>query len=239
MSHKILPLHIEDLAFEATGNRLIKGLSLKLEPGPLTLIIGPNGAGKSLFLRLCHGLLAPTKGRIAWQGAERAAPRKYQSFVFQHPKLLNRTTAENIEYPLKIRGLKHDLRQKRVVKALAITGLTHIANRAARLLSGGEQQKLALARAWATTPEVLFLDEPTANLDPKSTSEVEALIRTIHENGTKIIMTSHDLAQVRRLADEIIFIHQGEIIESGPVKLMLEAPKKPETAAFLKGELLV
>ena len=159
--------------------------------------------------------------------------------MFQFPKTLNRTALENVEYPLKLRGAPREERRERARDMLLKTGLARFANRNARELSGGEQQLLALARAWATEPEVLFLDEPTGSLDPQSTFEVEELIRAIAAAGTKIIMTSHDLAQVRRLADEIVFLLRGRLVEAGRAEQVLEDPQAEETAAFLKGELLL
>lgn len=244
MSDTILPLKIHALRFERDGQCLLGPVDLDLDAGPLTVIIGPNGAGKSLLLRLCHGLLQPTSGNVIWarkggrdeKGKLLAA---CQSFVFQHPKHLNRTCFENVEYPLKVRGVPADERRVLVETMLGRTGLGLLADRMAFNLSGGEQQKLSLARAWVTEPQVLFLDEPTASLDPKSTSDVEALIRIIHESGTKIIMTSHDLAQVRRLADEIVFLHHGRIVEYGVAGDVLDDPKEAETVSYLRGDLLV
>lgn len=244
MSKTILPLKTHALKFERDGQCLLGPIDLDLDAGPLTLIIGPNGAGKSLLLRLCHGLLQPTSGEVLWaqkarRGEKGRSLAANQSFVFQHPKHLNRTCFENVEYPLKVRGVPAHERKAPVEKILARTGLAQMADRMAFNLSGGEQQKLSLARAWVTQPQVLFLDEPTASLDPKSTSDMEVLIRVIHESGTKVIMTSHDLAQVRRLADEIVFLHQGQVIEKGPAKQILDTPKNPETAGYLRGDLLV
>lgn len=236
MTSTILPLEIRALKFERDGECLLGPVDLELGSGPLTVIIGPNGAGKSLLLRLCHGLLQPTGGEIAWQTKN---PGARQSFVFQHPKHLNRSCFENVEYPLKLRGVPADERRVLADKALARTGLSGLADRMALNLSGGEQQKLSLARAWVTEPEVLFLDEPTASLDPKSTSDMEALIRVIHESGTKIVMTSHDLAQVRRLADEVVFLHRGRIVERGVAGEVLDEPKEEETVVYLRGDLLV
>lgn len=239
MTTKILPLKVEGLEYSINGLPLLGPINLEFRPGTKTLIIGPNGAGKSLLLRLCHGLLAPSKGAISWQGVESRSFRQLQSFVFQHPIMLNRTAAENVEYPLKIRGIKSSDRHEQVYAALQSTGLTSLANRSAQQLSGGEKQKLALARSWVIKPEVLFLDEPTASLDPKSTQDVEQLINAIHKSGTKIIMTSHDFSQVRRLADEICFIHKGKVIEHASANEILDRPNEPTTQAYLNGDLLI
>jgi len=221
---KILPLSLKDVCYRVGGDHLIQDVSLRFEAGPITLVIGPNGAGKSLLLRLCHGLLAPESGSVTWGGSDADHAAKYQALVFQKPILLRRSVHANIAYPLRIAGVLRDREiDNRVEEALELAGLEHIADRPAKVLSGGEQQKLALARARAQRPEVLFLDEPTANLDPRSLKDVEALIRALHDAGTKIIMTSHDMAQVKRLADEIVFIYDGRIVEAGPAEKVLQS----------------
>ncbi len=239
MSSRILPLQLQDLRYRVGDLDLLGPINLTLEAKLKTLVIGPNGAGKSLMLKLCHGLLKPSSGQIKWMGSDKQAADRHQSFVFQHPIMLRRTSLENVAYPLKIRGLPQDERNERAIEVLKMTGISHLADRPALKLSGGEKQKLSLARSWATRPEVLFLDEPTANLDPRSTHDMENLINQIYQTGTKIIMTTHDMPQVRRLADEICFIHQGKIIEHGPVNKLLESPENPMTAAFVNGELLI
>jgi tungstate transport system ATP-binding protein len=235
MNGSILPGRLEGLCFEAGGRRLIDGLTLTLEAGPRTVILGPNGAGKSLTLRLAHGLIAPSAGRVVWQTA---GARRRQALVFQRPVMLRRSAAANIDYALALRGVTGAERARRREAVLARTGLAELARRPARVLSTGEQQRLALARAWAIEPEVLFLDEPTASLDPAATRAVEAIVNAIHTAGTKIVMTTHDLGQARRLADEIVFLHRGRLVEHAPAERFFEAPETPEAKAFLEGELL-
>lgn len=234
----ILPLRLEEVCYAAGGQNLLQNLSFSIEAGTSTVILGPNGAGKSLLLRLCHGLLQPSAGRILWlgPGAARAAHR--QAMVFQRPVLLRRSAAANIAYALRIHGLTLSERKNRVQQALEMAGLTPLANRYARVLSGGEQQRLALARAWALQPEVLFLDEPTANLDPAATRTVEEIIQAFHASGTKIVMTTHDLGQARRLADEVLFLHYGQLIEQSPAEQFFDRPATREAIAFIRGELL-
>jgi tungstate transport system ATP-binding protein len=152
--------------------------------------------------------------------------------------LLRRSVAANIAYALRIRGLALAERRARIPQALDMAGLTPLADRYARVLSSGEQQRLALARAWAVQPEVLFLDEPTANLDPAATRSVEKIISSFHASGTKIIMATHDLGQARRLADEVLFLHHGRLIEQGPAELFFNRPATGDARAFLRGELL-
>jgi len=233
----ILPLRVENVCFDAGGKRLIDEMSFTLDAGTRTVILGPNGAGKSLTLRLCHGLLTPSAGRVMWQGAGKHNPMRRQAMVFQRPVLLRRTVAQNIDYALKLHGVPRAARGPIIDDVLSRTGLTRFAKSPARHLSGGEQQKLSLARAWATKPEVLFLDEPTASLDPAATHAVENIIDTMHAEGTRIVMTTHDLGQARRHADEVLFINKGRLMEKTPIEDFFNAPKSGEAAAFLKGEL--
>src|SRR5512134_15160 len=207
----LLPLTLGNVCFEAGGRRIIEDVSLVIGPGSRTVILGPNGAGKSVLLRLCHGLLAPTSGSIHWNTSERGGAMRRQAMVFQRPVMLRRSALANVGYGLKIAGVDASERETRARAALERVGLTHLAKRPARVLSGGEQQRLALARAWALSPEVLFLDEPTANLDPGATREVERIVDQIHATGTKIVMTTHNLAQARRLADEILLTSAGKL----------------------------
>jgi tungstate transport system ATP-binding protein len=157
--------------------------------------------------------------------------------VFQRPVMLRRSALDNVAYALKLAGVGPPERARRAWAALERVGLAALAARPARVLSGGEQQRLALARAWALVPEVLFLDEPTASLDPTSTREVEAIIAAIHAAGTKIIMTTHNLGQARRLGDEILFLDQGRLLERAPVQQFFSQPRTAQADAFIKGEL--
>ena len=228
----ILPLRLEDVSFAAGGRSIIERLSLSLEAGPSTIILGANGAGKSVLMRLMHGLLAPTSGRVTWSGE---GARRRQAMVFQRPVMLRRSALANVAYPLERSGSPQ--KEKIAMEALQEVGLAHLAQRPARVLSGGEQQRLALARAWALHPEVLFLDEPTANLDPGATREIEAVIKAFDVAGTKIVMSTHSLGQARRLGDEVIYLHQGRVLERAPIDRFFPQPASPEAAAFVKGEL--
>lgn len=233
----ILPLTVRGLSFESGGERLIKQVSFSLVRESRTVILGANGAGKSLLLRLCHGLIEPTEGDIVWEGANGLDPRQRQAMVFQRPVMLRRTVAANVEYALKVRGIARAERRARTEEALKKTRLRRHSNRPARVLSFGEQQRLALARAWALDPDVLFLDEPTASLDPSVTITIEALIDDIHRSGTKIVMTTHDLGQARRMADEVMFMHRGRILEHSPASAFFAGPESEAAQAFLAGEL--
>ena len=233
----LLPLRLVDVSFDAGTKRIVDRVSLVLEAGQRTMILGPNGAGKSVLMRLCHGLLRPTAGHIEWATPERSGERRRQAMVFQRPVMLRRSALANVEYALKVAGVPWDEREPRARNALESVGLSDLANRGARVLSGGEQQRLALARAWALRPEVLFLDEPTASLDPGASAEVERTIETIHAAGTKIVMITHNLGQARRLGDEILFLNEGRLVERAPADRFFNRPASAETEAFLKGEL--
>jgi tungstate transport system ATP-binding protein len=233
----ILPLRLDDVSFVAGGKRIVDRVTLVLEAGPRTIILGPNGAGKSVLMRLCHGLLEPTSGRIEWTSPERPGERRRQTMVFQRPVMLRRSAVANVEYALGLAGVAGTERKEQARAALESVGLTHLAERSARVLSGGEQQRLALARAWALRPEVLFLDEPTASLDPGATAEVERIIQAIRDAGTKIVMCTHNLGQARRLGDEILFLNQGRLAERAPVDRFFNQPASAEAQAFIKGEL--
>lgn len=233
----MLPLQLQDVCFVAGGRAIIDRISLTIEAGPRTIILGPNGAGKSVLMRLCHGLLAPTTGRVLWHQAERPGEPRRQAMVFQRQTMLRRSALANITFALKLAHVQSEEREARALTALERVGLAHLAGRPARVLSGGEQQRLALARAWALTPEVLFLDEPTASLDPTAAAEVERVIQAIHEAGTKIVMSTHNLGQARRLGDEVVFLYQGRIREHAPAERFFAAPASAEAEAFIAGEL--
>jgi tungstate transport system ATP-binding protein len=221
----MLPLRLEGVTYRD----IIKPLSLELAAGPSTIILGANGAGKSVLMRLMHGLLQPNTGTIWWSSAGR------QAMVFQRPVMLRRSALANVAYALEVSGTAQA--EKIAMEALEEVGLAHVAGRPARVLSGGEQQRLALARAWALHPEVLFLDEPTANLDPGATREIETLIKAFDAAGTKIVMSTHSLGQARRLGDEVVFLHQGRVAERAPIDRFFPQPGSPEAATFVKGEL--
>jgi tungstate transport system ATP-binding protein len=230
----VLPLRAEGLGFSAGGVGILADVSLTIETGSPSIIVGPNGAGKSVLLRLLHGLLVPTAGRVLWAGD--AARR--QAMVFQRPVLLRRSVLANAVYPLKLAGIAAAEREPRACAALEMVGLAALADRPARRLSGGEQQRLALARAAALSPEVLFLDEPCASLDPTATRAVEEIVGTLAARGTKIVMTTHDLGQARRLAGEVLFLNRGRLREQTPAAAFFNQPATPEAAAFLRGELV-
>jgi tungstate transport system ATP-binding protein len=211
--------------------RALDGLDLVLDPGLRTLVLGANGAGKSVLLRTLNGLIAPTAGSVTWRRPVR------QAMVFQRPVMLRRSALANVNYALAVNGVREPQRTARAKEALERVGLAHLAARPARVLSGGEQQRLALARAWALEPEILFLDEPTSSLDPSAAAEVERVVAAFAAEGTRIVMTTHNLGQARRLADEIVFMHAGRVSERTPADRFFEQPASQEARQFLLGEL--
>ena len=226
-----LPVSFEGVSLRIGSVDIVRDLSLTLGAGTPTFLLGPNGSGKSTLIRLAMALMPPSSGRIAW-GA-RAEPGERLAMVFQRPVMLRRTAAANVAYAL---GRRDDAR---VAALLAQVGLAALANRPARKLSGGEQQRLALARALARDPEILFLDEPTASLDPAATKAVEDIIHGVAAAGVKIVMATHDIGQARRLAGDIAFLARGRLVERAEAVRFFGSPATPEAAAFLRGDLVI
>ena len=231
----IFPLVLAGVGFAPGGVAILDDINLEIVGGTRTVILGANGAGKSVLMRLMHGLLMPSSGSVLWNGSQ-ARPAA-QAMLFQRPVMLRRSTLANVAYGLKLHGVPPAARTQHAQQALARVGLSHLAERPARVLSGGEQQRIALARAWALEPRILFLDEPTASLDPTAAREVERIVTDIHQSGTSIVMTTHNLGQARRLAEEIIFLHQGRIAERTPAAEFFQHPRSAEAETYLKGEL--
>jgi tungstate transport system ATP-binding protein len=233
-----LPLVLDGVSLQAGSTTILDRLNLTIAPGAPTLIVGPNGAGKTSLLRLCMGLDAPSAGRMSW-GGRTDSPMARRAILFQRPVMLRRTTAANVAYALALAGTPRAERAERVAASLERVGLSDLAQRPARRLSGGEQQRLALARALAREPQILLLDEPTANLDPAATRSVEDIVQGAAQSGIKIVMASHDLGQVRRLAGDVIFLVRGAVCEQGKAEDFLDHPITEEAAAFVRGDLVI
>lgn len=233
----LLPLRLTGVHYQAGGKSLLRDITLEVGDAGPTCILGPNGAGKTLLLRICHGLTLPTSGVVRWGTVEAEVAARKQAMVFQRPVLLRRSLAGNVEHALQVRGQTRRERSRRAAEALERVGLTGLARLPARVLSGGEQQRAALARAWALEPEALLLDEPTANLDPSATQAIERTILDMHAAGVAILMTTHDLGQARRLAKRILFLHGGRILEDAPAELFFAGPATQQAAAFVRGDL--
>jgi tungstate transport system ATP-binding protein len=230
-----LPVVLSDATIAAGKLAILDRVSLTFAAGAPTVLIGPNGAGKTTLLRAAMGLVPLASGRISWGGRESASAVR-RAIVFQRPVMLRRLAAANIDYALITTDAP---RAQRIDELLTLVGLAGLGDRPARRLSGGEQQRLALARALARDPAILFLDEPTASLDPASTKAIEDIVRAVSARGVKVVMSTHDLGQARRLAGDVLLLHRGRLIEHGPAPAFFENPRSDETKKFIAGELLV
>jgi tungstate transport system ATP-binding protein len=217
---------------------ILDRISIVFSTGAPTVLVGPNGSGKTTLLRAAMGLVHASRGVISWGGREVSAPTR-RAIVFQHPVMLRRGAAANIRYALAAAGVPRAARVQRAAELLSLVGLEGVASRPARRLSGGEQQRLSLARALARDPAVLFLDEPTASLDPAATKAIEDMVRDISARGIKVVMATHDLGEAKRLAGEIVLLHRGAVIECGAANAFFAAPRSEETRKFINGELLI
>ena len=231
-----LPIRFEAAGFAVGPTRILDGIALELRAGGPTILLGPNGSGKTTLLKLAMGLIAPTAGAITFEGRGRAAPGS-RAIVFQKPVMLRRTAAANIAFAIAAAGGTAD--RVNVARLLELAGIGALADRPARRLSGGEQQRLALARALARDPQVLLLDEPTASLDPAATKLVEDLVARVAASGVKIVMATHDLGQARRLASDVVFLARGRVVEHAPAPQFFAEPATGEAKRFLAGELVI
>jgi tungstate transport system ATP-binding protein len=230
-----LSLEVRDLMLRFGETVVLDGLCLDLGASGCTMVMGPNGSGKSLLLKVLHGLMQPSSGRITWSGQAPAQVTARQALVFQKPVLLRRSVAANIDFVLKARG--RDRAQRAAL--LDHVGLGHKADLPARLLSGGEAQRLALARALATDPEVLFLDEPTASLDPASVLAIERIVSEARDRGVRIIFVTHDVGQARRMADDVVFLHRGRIAEHSAAADFFPEARSTAARDYLNGRIVV
>lgn len=240
LEQRLLPLRVNGLNLCLGGRQVLNGLGFELTGDGVTVVLGSNGAGKTLLLRVLHGLLRPDAGEVSWNGLHPRAARPCQGMVFQRPVMLRRSVVANIRFALHARGVARQLWSERVAMALELANLQALAQTPARRLSGGEQQRLAIARAWVAHPAVLFLDEPTASLDPRGVRAIEALIARVRAAGTRVILTTHDLGQARRLADDVLFLAGGRLLEHSASRSFFaeRGPATPEAAAFLRGDLI-
>jgi len=233
----LLPMRMAGGTVHRRGKRLIGPIDLEIAGQGVTAVIGPNGAGKSTLLKALHGLERLSAGSIHYN-CPRAEALHRQAFVFQAPVMLRRSVIDNLAYPLRLTGTPRGAARDAASGWCTRIGLEGLEARAAAVLSGGEKQKLALARALITAPDLLFLDEPSASLDGRATREIEALLTLATAAGTRIVMATHDMGQARRLAREVIFLRGGTVHETAPAPEFFDAPKAGAARAFLAGDIV-
>ena len=234
-ANSMLPGKVRGRTYTIHGDRLIEDVDLDLKVGR-TVVMGANGAGKSVLLRLLHGLLVPTKGYVHWGGKPiDQSIRTRQAMVFQRPVLLRRSVQANVQFALNLRKGGETQRAREILEQVGLDGK---AKRAARGLSGGEQQRLALARAMALEPLVLFLDEPTTNLDTAATAAIEMIVKRFHDQGTKIVLVTHDIGQAQRIADDVVYLHHGRLLEHTLAESFFGRPETVTARGYLSGNLV-
>ena len=223
---------LKNVSLHIGGKPLLMDVSMTVRPGESVVVLGANGAGKSTLLKLLSGIYIPTHGTLS------VAPVHEQAFIFQHPPVLRRSALDNVRFVLRNHDFVASDTTARAMAALEIAGLAHAGQQQATTLSGGEQQRLALARAWATSPRLLLADEPTANLSPLATREIERTIAAIQATGATLIFTTHNLAQAKRVARRIVFLDAGRIVEDCPATDFFAAPQSEAARRYLEGEVL-
>lgn len=233
----LLPLTLERLEVRRGGRLILGPVDARLDGMGISIVLGPNGSGKTTLLKAMHGLERPSTGRVIWNLPPQEA-RLRQAFVFQTPTILRRSVLDNVAYPLILRGVARDEARARAAEMAERIRLGALLAQPGTVLSGGEKQKLALARALVLSPEVLFLDEPCANLDNRATREIETILITARDAGTRVVMSTHDLGQARRLASEVWFLHDGRLCEVTPAPHYFDAPRSVEAQTHLRGDLL-
>lgn len=233
----LFPLKVRGATTSRRGKVLVGPVDLDLDGRGTCVVIGPNGSGKTSFLRMLHGAARLGKGEITWACPTEEA-RHHQAFVFQRPVMLRRSVEDNIAYPLLSHGANRVDARARARDWAGRVGLGEMLERHAPVLSGGEQQKLALARALIAEPKLLFLDEPCAALDGRATREIEEILVAAKASGTRLILSTHDMGQARRLADEVVFLLHGKVHETGPSADFFEHPRTMQARAFLNGDIV-
>lgn len=228
-------LEFADVSFDSNAKSLFGPTNLSINPSRITVVLGPNGSGKSLFLSLCHGLLTPTSGTVRWNDKPTKAAIADRGFIFQRPVIMRRSVADNVHFALAKSALSKQEKSNRVSELLRLVGLSDKASQPAALLSGGESQSMALARALAAGPETLLMDEPTSNLDPNTTAMFEEIIAQLAATGMSIFWSTHDLAQARRIASYVIVISDGQIEEHGVATDVFRSPRSDAAKRFFEG----
>ena len=233
----MFPLTVQGAIVRRRGKTLAGPVDLTLQAAGVTMVIGPNGSGKTSLLKMLHGIARLSEGQVRWSCPKQNAQRR-QGFVFQTPVMLRRTVVDNLAYPLLLLKVPKAEAREQAAQWAARIGLAEAAERQATVLSGGERQKLALARALIRAPELLFLDEPCASLDGRAIREIEEILQDAARGGTRIIMSTHDMGQARRLASEVIFMLHGKVHEFGPAESFFSDAATPQARAFLNGDIV-
>jgi len=233
----IFPLKMHNATAHFRKKRLVGPVDITIEAEGFTIVMGPNGAGKTTLLRLMHGLQRCSGGVIEW-AVPQAAAREKQAYVFQSPIMMRRKVIDSIAYPLRLRGLGASAARAKALECAGRFGLESLLDSWAPMLSGGEKQKLSLARALVIRPDILFLDEPCANLDGRAIREIEEILLDAQAAGTRIIMSTHDMGQARRLAHDIVFMYDGKIHERTSADTFFTTPATKEAQAFINGEIV-
>ena len=233
----MFPLITENLVVKFEGKHILGPIDLKIDKGDIAVILGPNGSGKTSLLKALHGILKPKEGTVRWSCLKTESIRK-QMFVFQTPIMLRRSVFENLTYPLLLRKISKEQANYQAARWLDRIDLRTSMQVPATRLSGGEKQKLALARALITEPEMLFLDEPCASLDGKTTYEIESLLQSCVANGTTIMMSTHDIGQAKRLAKNIYFLNKGILESIQPAKTFFIKPLSQNASKFIAGDIV-
>ncbi len=232
VDQKAVLLRLHQVSVIVDGKALLSDINLEVHAGESIVVLGANGAGKTTLLKVCNGILAPMRGTV------QTPPTLDQALIFQRPPLLARSVLDNVRFVLAVRGVAEPSRTQQAREALAACDLSKIESRQARLLSGGEQQRLALARAWACKPKLLLADEPTAHLAPGATREVEGLMQAVQATGTTLMLSTHNVAQAKRLAHRILFLDGGRIVEDRPAAEFFLSPQSAAARSYLEGESL-
>ena len=234
----MFPLRVTDVKINIKSKRLIGPINLEIEQNGISILLGANGSGKTTLLEALHGLRKLSSGKVEWNISNSQAAAE-QAFVFQSPIMLRRTVAENLAFPLKVRRLSKLTTTTEVMMWAKKIGLEDKIKQQAMLLSGGEMQAIAVARALITKPKMLFLDEPTASLDGATKKAIEDILISASNNGTKILMSTHDLGQLKRLARDIIFLHNGIVEAHCSKEEFLTKPASKAAKQFLAGDIVL
>ncbi len=237
MVSSLFPLRLKDVTVRRKGRNILGPVTLDFATEGLTVVLGPNGSGKTTLLRTIHGVERLSSGTVTW-GVDPSTAHRQQAYVFQQPIMLRRSVAENLRYPLLLSGATRRSTVRRVDDWLDRIGMAHLAQSQATRLSGGERQKLALARALISEPALLFLDEPCTNLDGRATKEIEALLIATRDSGTRILMATHDFGQARRLATDAVFLLSGTVHEYGPAARFFDRPETTALQSFFRGDIV-